>query len=200
MTVRTADRGRYDRATAHLDAPLAVVDLEAFDANADDLVRRAGGKPVRVASKSVRCRALLERVLARPGFAGIMSFTLAESLWLARAGFDDVLLAYPSADRAAYAELAADPKLAASVTVMVDDRAQLELIDAARAGGDRGDPGLSGAGHVAAAAGRPGQDRRTAFTAALPRPTGGPGTFGGAQAGFPAGGSDGVRGACRGCR
>ncbi|MFJ7999457.1 amino acid deaminase/aldolase [Streptomyces sp. NPDC096310] len=132
---RATDRARYDRATAHLDAPLAMVDLDAFDANADDLVRRAGGKPLRVASKSVRCRALLERVLAREGFAGIMSFTLAESLWLAGAGFDDVLLAYPSADRAAYAELAADPKLAAAVTVMVDDPAQLDLIDAARAGG-----------------------------------------------------------------
>ena len=110
MTARAADRARYDRATAHLDAPLAIVDLEAFDANADDLVRRAGGKPIRVASKSVRCRALLERVLARDGFAGIMSFTLAESLWLARAGFDDVLLAYPSADRAGFAELAGDPE------------------------------------------------------------------------------------------
>ncbi|MBK3544886.1 alanine racemase, partial [Streptomyces sp. MBT60] len=76
-----------------------------------------------------------ERVLARPGFAGIMSYTLAESLWLARAGFDDVLLAYPSADRGAFAELAADPKLAAAVTVMVDDHSQLELIDASRAGG-----------------------------------------------------------------
>ncbi|MDQ0944707.1 amino acid deaminase/aldolase [Streptomyces sp. V1I1] len=135
MTPRAADRARYDRATAHLDAPLAVVDLDAFDANADDLVRRAGGKPIRLASKSVRCRALLERVLARDGFAGIMSFTLDESLWLARAGFDDVLLAYPSADRSGFAELAGDPKLAAAVTVMVDDAAQLELIDCSRAGG-----------------------------------------------------------------
>ncbi|MGW6740315.1 amino acid deaminase/aldolase [Streptomyces sp. NPDC055025] len=135
MTPRSTDRARYDRATAHLDAPLALVDLDAFDANADDLVRRAGGKPIRVASKSVRCRTLLERVLDREGFAGIMSFTLAESLWLARAGFEDVLLAYPSADRAAYAELAADPKLAAAVTVMIDDPAQLDLIDAARGGG-----------------------------------------------------------------
>ncbi|MFF0448634.1 amino acid deaminase/aldolase [Streptomyces sp. NPDC004609] len=135
MTPRATDRARYDRATAHLDAPLAVVDLGAFDANADDLVRRAGGKPIRVASKSVRCRALLERVLARDGFSGIMSFTLAESLWLARAGFGDVLLAYPSADRAGFAELAGDPVLAAAVTVMVDDMAQLELIDRARGGG-----------------------------------------------------------------
>ncbi|GAA0633683.1 amino acid deaminase/aldolase [Streptomyces thermocarboxydovorans] len=135
MTARAFDRARYDRATAHLDAPLAIVDLAAFDANADDLVRRAGGKPIRVASKSVRCRALLERVLARDGFAGIMSFTLAESLWLARSGFEDVLLAYPSADRAGYAELTADPKLASAVTVMIDDPAQLDLIDASRSGG-----------------------------------------------------------------
>ncbi len=135
MTARATDRARYDRATAHLDAPVAIVDLEALDANADDLVRRAAGKPVRVASKSVRCRAVLERVLAREGFAGLMSYTLAESLWLARSGFGDVLLAYPSADRAAYGELTADPKLAAAVTVMVDDPAQLRLIDDARDGG-----------------------------------------------------------------
>ncbi|NBE56885.1 amino acid deaminase/aldolase [Streptomyces boluensis] len=135
MTALAADRARYDRATAHLDAPVAIVDLDAFDANAADLVRRAGGKPVRVASKSVRCRALLERVLERDGFEGVMSFTLAESLWLARSGFEDVLLAYPSVDRSAFAELTADPKLAAAVTVMVDDPAQLRLIDEARGDG-----------------------------------------------------------------
>ena len=135
MTGLFTDRARYDRATADLDAPLAIVDLGAFDANAADLVRRAGGKPIRVASKSVRCRGLLERVLARDGFAGIMSFTLTESLWLARSGFDDVLLAYPSADRQGYAELAADPKLATAVTVVIDDPAQMQLIDDARAGG-----------------------------------------------------------------
>nr|WP_190109156.1 amino acid deaminase/aldolase [Streptomyces cinnamoneus] len=134
MRAMSSDRVRYDRATAHLDAPLAVVDLGAFDANAADLVRRARGKPVRVASKSVRCRALLERVLARDGFAGVMGYTLEESLWLARSGVPDVLLAYPSADRAGFAELTSDPKLARAVTVMVDDPAQLAVVDAARAG------------------------------------------------------------------
>jgi D-serine deaminase-like pyridoxal phosphate-dependent protein len=132
MVTLSADRARYDRATAHLDAPLAIVDLAAFDANAEDLVRRAGGKPVRVASKSVRCRALLERVLRLDGFRGVMSFTLAESIWLARTGVDDILLAYPSADRAGYAELTSDPKLARAITVLLDDPAQLDLIDAAR--------------------------------------------------------------------
>ncbi|MEX2985068.1 alanine racemase [Streptomyces sp. C36] len=134
MRAMPSDRVRYDRATAHLEAPLAVVDLRAFDANAADLVRRARGKPVRVASKSVRCRALLDRVLAREGFAGVMSHTLAESLWLARSGVADVLLAYPSADRAGFAELTSDAELAGAVTVTVDDPAQLALIDAARQG------------------------------------------------------------------
>ncbi|MFE1785907.1 amino acid deaminase/aldolase [Streptomyces sp. NPDC059506] len=132
-----AVRARYDRATAHLEAPLAVVDLDAFEANARDLVRRAQGKPVRVASKSVRCRALLERVLGIEGFAGVMGFTLAESLWLARSGFGDVLLAYPSADRVGFGELTADPEAAAAVTVMVDDPSQLDLVDAARSGNEQ---------------------------------------------------------------
>ncbi len=134
MSAAASDRARYDRATAHLEAPVAIVDLGAFDDNARDLVHRAGGKPIRVASKSVRCRALLERVLAQDGFAGIMSFTLSESLWLAREGFDDVLLAYPSTDRDGFATLTSDPKPAEAVTVMVDDLAQLDLIDSVRAG------------------------------------------------------------------
>ena len=57
-------RERYDLATKHLEAPFAIVDVEAFRSNAGELVRRARGKPIRVASKSVRCRALLEQVPA----------------------------------------------------------------------------------------------------------------------------------------
>ncbi|MFJ9694575.1 alanine racemase [Kitasatospora sp. NPDC101183] len=129
-----SDRLRYDRATAHLDGPVAVVDLAAFDANAADLVRRAGGKPIRVASKSLRCRELLERALAVEGFAGVMSFTLDESIWLVRTGLRDVLLAYPSADRSGFAELTASEELAREITVVLDDPAQLDLIDGARAG------------------------------------------------------------------
>ena len=75
-------RARLDDATADLDPPLAVLDLDALDANAADLVRRASGKPVRVASKSVRNRGVLRRVLARPGFSGVLAYSLAEALWL----------------------------------------------------------------------------------------------------------------------
>ncbi|MQY06728.1 amino acid deaminase/aldolase [Actinomadura macrotermitis] len=130
-------RDRYDAATAALEAPFAVVDMAALRANAEAMVARAAGKPIRVASKSVRCRALLEDILAMDGFAGIMAFTLPEALWLARAGVsDDILVAYPTADRTAIAELAADPAAAAAITLMVDSPAHLDLIEAA-AGGAR---------------------------------------------------------------
>jgi D-serine deaminase-like pyridoxal phosphate-dependent protein len=126
-----ARRTRYDAATADLDPPFALVDRPAFDRNADALVARASGKPLRVASKSVRCRSLLSRVLARPSWVGVMAYGLPEALWLVRTGTsDDVLVAYPTAHRAGLAELAKDEQAAAAITLMVDDTAHLDLIDA----------------------------------------------------------------------
>ncbi|MEJ3749744.1 amino acid deaminase/aldolase [Actinomycetes bacterium KLBMP 9797] len=131
---RAALRARLDRATAHLDPPFAVVDLTAFDGNAAALTRRGGGKPIRVASKSVRSRTLLTRALATPGWRGVMSYSLAEALWLVRSGVTtDALVAYPTADRGALGELAKDEELAAAVTLMADSPAQLDLIDAVAA-------------------------------------------------------------------
>ncbi len=106
---------------------MAVVDLAAFDANAADLARRAAGTPIRVASKSVRCRALLDRVLDREGFAGVLSFSLAEALWLAEE-HEDVVVGYPSAERAALRALAEDPVLLERVTLMVDSVESLDLM------------------------------------------------------------------------
>ncbi|MFC4997285.1 amino acid deaminase/aldolase [Dactylosporangium cerinum] len=135
---RAAQRARYDRATADLDPPFAIVDLDAFDANSAAMVGRAAGKPLRMPSKSVRVRALMDRALAQPGWQGVMAFTLPEALWLAEHGTSgDVLVAYPTADRAALHRLATDEKLAATVTVMVDSPAQLDLIDAVVPAGER---------------------------------------------------------------
>jgi D-serine deaminase-like pyridoxal phosphate-dependent protein len=129
---------RLDRATGHLETPVAAVDLGAFDDNASALVARANGKPLRVASKSVRCRALLERVLARPGWHGVMAYTLREAIWLARAGVtDDVLVAYPTVDHTAIRELTGDAKLAAAISIMVDHPAHLDVVDQVTPPGDR---------------------------------------------------------------
>jgi D-serine deaminase-like pyridoxal phosphate-dependent protein len=116
-----SEYGRYEAIFGERDAPFAFVDLDAMWANADDMLRRAGGKPIRVASKSVRCRDLLRRILERDGFHGLMTYTLRESQWLGEQGFGDLLLAYPTADREAL-ERSPLPVL------MVDSTEHLDLI------------------------------------------------------------------------
>ncbi|MDX6589537.1 MAG: hypothetical protein QOI84_811 [Solirubrobacterales bacterium] len=122
---------RYERVFAEVEAPFAFVDLDAMWANAEAMLGRAAGKPVRVASKSIRCRALLEAILGRDQrFRGLMTYTLPETLWLAEQGFEDLLLAYPTADVGALEELAlrsaANPE--GAPIVMVDCVEHLEMI------------------------------------------------------------------------
>jgi D-serine deaminase-like pyridoxal phosphate-dependent protein len=124
---------RYERIFAEIEAPFAFVDLDAMWANADQLLDRAGRKPIRVATKSLRCRALIEEILRRDArFSGLMTYTLPETLWLAEHGHEDLLLAYPTADTSALRELAlrsaADPERAP--LVMVDCVEHLEAIEA----------------------------------------------------------------------
>jgi D-serine deaminase-like pyridoxal phosphate-dependent protein len=128
------DEQRYWRglteATADREPPVAVIGLEALRHNAHSMLRRAGGRPIRVASKSIRVRAVQDAVLALPGYAGVLAYTLPEALWLAET-VDDVVVGYPTVDRAAIRALAADERLASRVTLMIDSVAHLDLVDAA---------------------------------------------------------------------
>lgn len=129
---------RLSAATGHLPAPVAVIDLDALRHNAMDLLVRAGGLPIRVASKSVRVRSVLDAVLRLPGYRGILAFTLAEALWLAET-HDDIVLGYPTVDRAGLAELFASEEAAGRITLMVDDLAHLDIIDSIAPAGRRPD-------------------------------------------------------------
>ena len=117
-----------ERITAGIEAPFALVDLDAMWSNAGEMAARSHGKPIRVASKSVRCRELMRRILDRPPFRGLMTFTLPESLWLWEEGFRDLLCAYPTTDRAALHALARVDSDRPPI-VMVDSTAHLDLID-----------------------------------------------------------------------
>ena len=126
---QTADYwGRLTGATASFSAPVVTLGLEALAHNAQDVLRRAKDKPVRVASKSIRVRGVLDAVLALPGYQGVLAYTLAEAIWLSET-IDDIVIAYPSTDRAALAALAADERAASRIAVMIDSVDQLELID-----------------------------------------------------------------------
>jgi D-serine deaminase-like pyridoxal phosphate-dependent protein len=117
------------RAVADVSGPVAAIHIGALRYNALDMLVRAAGVPVRVASKSVRVREVIDASLGLPGYRGILAFTLPEALWLAQT-HDDVVLGYPTVDRAALAVLAAGDELAQRVTLMVDDIAQLDVVDA----------------------------------------------------------------------
>jgi D-serine deaminase-like pyridoxal phosphate-dependent protein len=121
-------------ATRQIDPPLAVIELDALRHNAHDMLRRAAGKPIRIASKSVRARGVLHDVLALPGYQGVLAYTLPEAIWLAspagdQPAVDDIVVGYPTVDRAAIRQLAASAELASRVTLMVDSMAHLDLID-----------------------------------------------------------------------
>jgi D-serine deaminase-like pyridoxal phosphate-dependent protein len=130
--VTEQSHARYEKVFAEVEAPFAFVDLDAMAANAAAMLERAGGKPIRVATKSLRCRATIERALGSgAGFAGLMTFTLPETLWLAELGYENLLLAYPTADAGALSELAlrsaANP--GGAPIVMVDCAEHLDAIE-----------------------------------------------------------------------
>ncbi len=100
------------------------------------MLRRTRGKPIRVASKSLRCRGLIERVLQRyPGYRGVLAYTLPEALWLTGRGFDDIVVGYPTADRLAIAELGrlTSERPGTAPVLMVDCIEHLDLIESAAA-------------------------------------------------------------------
>src|SRR4029079_19204854 len=97
----------YDAIFTGVTPPFAFVDLDALKANAKAMLAQAGGLPIRIASKSMRSTAVLRRILdLDPGFRGVMAFTAPEAVHLAAQGFEDILVAYPTVDRAAIAKVA----------------------------------------------------------------------------------------------
>jgi D-serine deaminase-like pyridoxal phosphate-dependent protein len=123
-----------------LTPPFAVIDLDALDSNAESMIGRAYGLPIRLATKSIRCRAIIDRVLRRValrqaqgaysqgGFKGVLAYSLPEAIWLAHSGIEDVLLAYPTTDHTALVDLAHDDQLRESIMIMVDSVKHCELI------------------------------------------------------------------------
>lgn len=125
---------RYEAIFEGIEPPFAFVDLGALAANADSMLARAAGKPIRVATKSVRCREVLALIDERDErFRGVLCFTLAEALMLAGSGHRDLVVAYPTTSRHGISELA---ELAATepdttITLIVDEAAHLDLIEGA---------------------------------------------------------------------
>jgi len=127
-----------DRAVGPQDSPIAALNLPALRHNIADLRDRAGGVPLRIASKSLRVRPIIDALVRLEHVVGVLAYDLSEASWLAtdqdgRPGIGDVLMGYPSADQRAIAELCSNDQALQRVTVLIDSVDQLDLIDAVRA-------------------------------------------------------------------
>ncbi len=133
--VQQQERGRdeylyYREVLRGRPMPLAYLDLDLFDANVRQVAAQAGGKRIRVGSKSLRCVAAIERVLeADECFQGILCFTAREAVYLAGQGFKDLLLAYPTWHATDIALVAQATLAGAEITLMVDSIAHIDQIE-----------------------------------------------------------------------
>lgn len=90
--------GFYRETLRGRDMPLAFVDLDAVETNAERISNAAEEeeKTVRVVSKSVRSVDVLRRILdTSDRFEGVMAFRADEAAFLSENGFEDILVAYP---------------------------------------------------------------------------------------------------------
>lgn len=112
--------------------PCAVVDLATFDRNASLMASRvtAPGVTLRVATKSLRVPELIGRAQRSlgPRARGLMTYSAAETRWLADHGFDDFVLAYPVSQPHEVRHLGALADQGKTVRVMVDSEQHLELL------------------------------------------------------------------------
>ncbi|MFD0590327.1 amino acid deaminase/aldolase [Paenibacillus sp. GCM10027627] len=124
---RTYDE--YKRLFAGIPMPFAFLDLDMLDQNAVDMAAVAGGKRIRIATKSIRSVEVLRRLLTvSPVYKGLMCFTAEEADFLAAQGFDDLLLGYPQGQPAAVGRLLERVAEGQTITFMVDSLEQAERL------------------------------------------------------------------------
>jgi D-serine deaminase-like pyridoxal phosphate-dependent protein len=110
--------------------PLAFVDMDMLDKNIAEVLRRAGGKPVRIASKSIRCKFIMDYILKSSNrFQGIMCYSANEAQWLSQQGFDDLLVAYPTLQKNDIINCIEEIKKEKKIYLMTDSAEHLEVLN-----------------------------------------------------------------------
>src|SRR5712692_46075 len=124
------DYAYYKQVFGSRPMPFAYLDLDLLEQNIRQIVARANGKRVRLASKSLRSVAVLRRILASHDcFQGIMCFTAQEAAYLASQGLDNLLIGYPAWNQQDIAAVARASTAGTSITLMVDSIEHVEQIE-----------------------------------------------------------------------
>lgn len=108
--------------------PALLLDLDSFDKNSLEIAKQANGKKIRIATKSIRSVPVLKRILdSNPVFQGVMTFSPHEAIFLAKKGFDDILMGYPCWDREALTQIAQLSET--KVILMIDSMAHIDYLE-----------------------------------------------------------------------
>lgn len=119
----------YKETIKGMRLPALILDQELLLGNLKEIVTRAKGHKIRIASKSVRCREVLKTALAfDPCFQGIMCFSAEEAVFLSQNNFDDLLVAYPTVQKSAIKSVIAEIKKNKKIYLMVDSIEHLNII------------------------------------------------------------------------
>lgn len=110
--------------------PYAVLDLELFWQNVNHNIQRSGTKKIRIASKSIRSKYIMNMILENHHqFDGIMTYHGNEMAHLAQNGFDNLLMGYPIADAKIIENIAYAIQKGSYCCLMVDAIEHLQLIE-----------------------------------------------------------------------
>lgn len=111
----------YKNTFKGIPLPFAFIDLDRFDDNVEAIALRAKQKNIRIASKSIRCLALIKRIIkSNLKYKGIMAYSAQEAAWLADNGFDDILIGYPCYHQQDITLVIEKIKQGKLITLMVD--------------------------------------------------------------------------------
>ncbi|WP_256679885.1 amino acid deaminase/aldolase [Pseudomonas sp. R1-43-08] len=120
----------YRGILADYQLPAAFIDLDHLLINLEQLRLRAGPLPIRLVTKSVRSVEMIRRIMeAGPFMQGLLCYCAGEAAWLASQGFDDIVVAYPTVDVRDILKVAAQLRRGRSITLMVDNLAQVVAIN-----------------------------------------------------------------------
>ena len=122
------DYAYYCRALAGEALPLSYLDLDLLERNIRSILKRSGGKKLRIDARLLQCPELLQRVMrSHVRFHGIRCSTVNEALHLSKwSDLDDLLIAYPTLQIAALQRVAHAVADGHSLTLTVDSAQQLD--------------------------------------------------------------------------
>ena len=135
---KTISYSSWQKSLLHEPLPAAVINLDAFDRNVQRLsdLAEKDGKPIRLATKSIRVPDLIKRALKQSkNFQGVMCYSAEEAYDLFyEEKIDDILIAYPTTQTHDLDKLRRMHASGAKISLVVDDIEHMQQLSEAMKG------------------------------------------------------------------